>query len=154
MLTDGVHASVSVRRRTSKGEPRRGEGAEPTTLMRLMNDWFARVVRVASTLPDVEVATRYDGTPVLKARGCFMAAIATHPSAEPDSLVLRSEVADRELFIEEAPDTYYLTDYYARYPLVLVRLCRIEADALRELLSMSWRLTMAKARPRSARPRR
>jgi len=40
----------------------------------------------------------------------------------------------------------YLTDYDRSYPLVLVRLSRIERDALRDLLSVSWRLTSAKGR--------
>jgi hypothetical protein len=39
-----------------------------------------------------------------------------------------------------------LTDYYRGHPLVLVRLSRIERDALRDVLSVSWRLTLAKAR--------
>ena len=58
---------------------------------------------------------------------------------------------ERELLLEDAPDTYYLTDYYRRYPLVLVRLARIDLDALRDLLSVSWRLTAEKARKRAAR---
>jgi hypothetical protein len=34
-----------------------------------------------------------------------------------------------------------------RYPLVLVRLSRIDRDALRDVLAMSWRLTLPKAKP-------
>ncbi len=89
-----------------------------------------------------------------------MAGIATHPSAEPGTLVVRADVEERELLLEDAPDTYYLTDYYRRYPLVLVRLSRIDLDALRDLLSVSWRLTAEKARKRqqiirrAARPER
>jgi len=41
------------------------------------------------------------------------------------------------------PDTYYLTDYYRKYPLVLVRLSQIRKEALRDLLSVSWRLARA-----------
>jgi len=55
---------------------------------------------------------------------------------------------EREWLLEEAPETYYLTDYYRRYPLVLVRLSRIEPDALRDVLSVSWRLTATKNRRR------
>ena len=120
-------------------------------------DAFEVVKAMGLTLPDVEAATKYDGSPVLKRGGAFMAGIATHPSAEPQTLVVRADVEERELLLAEAPDTYYLTDYYRRYPLVLVRLSRIDPDALRDLLSVSWRLTAEKARkpvklPRSARP--
>ena len=100
-------------------------------------------------LPGVTAAIRYDGSPVLKVDGSFMAGLASHPSAEPDTLVVRADVEHRDALLEEAPDTYYLTDYYRRYPLVLVRLRRLDRDALRDLLSMSRRLTLSKRRPDS-----
>ncbi len=103
------------------------------------------VKEVGLLLPAVEATTRYDGMPVLKVGGCFMAGLATHPSAEPDTLVVRSGIEEREWLIEDAPETYYLTDYYRRYPLVLVRLSKINRDALRDLLSVSSRLATAKA---------
>jgi hypothetical protein len=77
-----------------------------------------------------------------------MAGLASHPSAEADTLVVRSGYEERDWLIEDAPETYYLTDYYRRYPLVLVRLSRIDRDALRDVLSVSWRLTPAKTRRR------
>ena len=109
-------------------------------------DAFEMVRTVGLTLPDVEATTRYDGSPVLKMGGCFMAGLATHRSAEPDTLVVRVGFEEREWLIEDAPETYYLTDYYRSYPLLLVRLSRVDRDALRDLLSVSWRLTSAKAR--------
>lgn len=108
-------------------------------------DPFEIVRTVGLTLPDVEATTRYDGSPVLKARGCFMAGLATHPSAEPGTLVVRSGFEEREWLLEEASDVYYVTDYYRKYPLVLARLPRIDRAALHDVLSVSWRLTMAKA---------
>lgn len=105
---------------------------------------FKIVTAVGLTLPDVQATTRYDGSPVLRMHGVFLAGLATHRSAEPNTLVVRSEIEDRELLISDAPDTYYVTDYYQRYPIVLVRLGSIGQDALRDLLSISWRLTAAK----------
>lgn len=107
---------------------------------------FEIVRAVARTLPNVEATIKYDGSPVLKLSGCFMAGLATHPSAEPNTLVVRYDVDEREWLIADAPQTYYLTDYYRRYPILLVRLSRIDNDALRDVLSVSWRLTRAKAR--------
>ena len=109
---------------------------------------FDIVRTVGLALPDVEATTKYDGSPVLKVDGIFMAGLATHPSAEPETLVVRVGLEERERLVEDAPETYYLTDYYRSYPLVLVRLSRVEPDALRDLLSVSWRLTSAKARKR------
>lgn len=111
------------------------------------SDMFETVRALGLQLPAVEATTKYDGSPVLKVRGSFMAGLATHHSAEPETLVVRADVEDRDRLVEDAPETYYLTDYYRSYPLVLVRLSRIDREALRDLLSVSWRLADAKARP-------
>lgn len=109
------------------------------------HDPFAVVQRVGLTLPEVEATTRYDGAPVLKLRGTFVAALATHPSAEPDTLVVRYGIEEREWLLEDAPETYYLTDYYRSYPLILVRLARVDEQAVRDLLIASCRLAGEKA---------
>ena len=116
-------------------------------------DSFARVRKVGLALPGVEDAVRYDGSAMLKLRGLFMAGMARHRSAEPDTLVVRSTFEDRAWLLDDAPDTYYVTDYYRKYPVALARLARLDRDALHDLLSVSWRLTLAKtsrARPREA----
>jgi hypothetical protein len=59
----------------------------------------------------------------------------------------RGQVQFRGL-LEDAPETYYVTDYYGSYPIVLARLSQLDRDALRDLLSVSWRLTLAKTRNR------
>ena len=119
-----------------------------TPKQRAPADPFEMVRTVGLTLPDVEAATRYDGSPVLKLGGAFMTGLATHHSAEPGTLVVRVGFEERALLIEDAPETYYLTDYYRKHPVVLVRLSRIDRDALHDLLSASWRLTLPKARTR------
>jgi hypothetical protein len=117
-------------------------------------DAFDIVRKVGLALPDVEAGTMYDGSPVLKRGGAFMAGLARHPSAEPGTLVVRADCDERECLIEEAPETYYLPDYYRQYPVVLARLWRLDADALRDLLSVSWRLTAEKGRKRGRARRR
>lgn len=113
------------------------------------DDVFAPVRIVGLALPGVEVATKYDGSPLLKVNGSFMAGLALHPSAEPRTLVVRVDLDARECLLQDAPDTYYLTDYYRRHPVVLVRLAGLDRDALRDLLAMSRRLTLAKGRDAS-----
>ena len=110
---------------------------------------FERVREVGLALPDVEAAIRYDGSPVLKVGGCFMAGLAITRSAEPNTLVVRVGFEERAYLLEDAPDTYYLTDSYRDSshrpgPPVAYR-----RDALRDLLSVSRRLTLAKARKRA-----
>jgi len=108
---------------------------------------------VGITLPGVEAATRYDGTPVLQLHGIFVAGLATHRSAERNSLVVRVDLEERARLIEDAPETYYVTDYYRKYPLVLVRLSHVDRDGLHDLLLASSRLAAAKAGNRRRRER-
>ena len=114
---------------------------------------FETVRRIGVTLPNVEPAIRYDGAPILKANGRFMAGLASHPSAEPQTLVVKIGIDDREALLEEAPETYYVTDYYRPHPVVLVRLSRIDREALRDLLSMSWRAVRRGSEPSRAQSR-
>jgi hypothetical protein len=84
-------------------------------------------------------------------RGAFMAGLATHHSAEPGTLIVRMGYEEREWLLEDAPETYYTNDYYRPHPVVLVRLSRVDRAALHDLLSVSWRLTEAKAGKRRRR---
>ena len=105
---------------------------------------FDTVRRIALEWPDVEESTAY-GSPVLKIRGKLMAGIATNKSAEPGSLGVWIDFDQRGELLSGAPDVYYLTDHYVNYPIVLVRLSRIQEDALRDLLRASWRFVNASA---------
>jgi hypothetical protein len=115
---------------------------------------FDTVRRIGLALPEVEDGTAY-GTPCLKVRGQLLTCIAINKSAEPDSLVVRISIDDRNELLEGAPDTYYVTDHYVNYPSVLVRLSRIRRDAMKDLLLMSWKfVTATAAAKRKKRPRR
>jgi hypothetical protein len=100
-------------------------------------------------LPDVEVTTMW-GTPALKVRGRMFVCIPSHKSAEPNSLVVMMDFADRDALLEDDPDTYYLKEHYVNYPCVLVRLSRVHPDALRDLVSGAHRFMSAKARRKPA----
>ncbi len=112
------------------------------------DDPFDLVKEVGLKLPDVEASIRYDGSPVLKAGGSFMAGVATDESADADSLVVRCEPEHRQLLLEDAPEIYYVTDFYERHPVVLARLSMLDEDALRDLLSVSRSLAMEKSSKR------
>ena len=96
-------------------------------------DPFAPVAAIGRTLPDVEETTTW-GKPTLKVGGTMFVCIASHKSAEPDTLVVMMDIADRDALIAEDPDSYYLKEHYVGYPCVLVRLRRVGADALRGLV--------------------
>ena len=106
---------------------------------------FDTVREVALRLPDVEESTLH-GSFSLKARGKLLACMPLNKSAEPDSLAVRIDVDRRADLLAAAPDTYYVTDHYLNYPMVLVRLSRIHPDALEDLLGMAWRFVTSKSR--------
>jgi hypothetical protein len=108
---------------------------------------FKTVESIGRTLPDVEVTTTR-GQPALKVRGTMFVCIASHKSAEPDTLVVMMDFADRDALVEDDPATYYLKEHYRNYPCVLVRLSRVGADALRDLVTGAHRFVEAKGRRR------
>jgi hypothetical protein len=103
---------------------------------------FETVWKIASSFPDVEVISNSRGTGV-KVGGKLMACPAIHKSAEPHSLLLRIGLEQREALIAEAPETYYITGHYVNYPVVLVRLARVNREVLRDLLHAAWRFVSA-----------
>jgi hypothetical protein len=107
---------------------------------------------MAAALPDVEEGTAW-GTPALKLRGRLLGCMASHASAEPNTLVVRLSVEQRDAMIAEAPETYYLKPHYEGLACVLVRLSRIERDALKDLLQAAWRFVEASAPKRAKRAR-
>jgi hypothetical protein len=95
---------------------------------------YDAVRKMGLALPGTEEGTSY-GTPALKVRGKLFARLRE----DPDSLVIRMEFDEREELMAGDPDTYYITDHYRVHPWMLVRLSRVQPDAMRELLGMAWR---------------
>jgi len=79
---------------------------------------FKIVESIGRTLPGVEVTTTW-GQPALKVRGKMCGCIASHKSAEPNTLVVMMDFADRDALVEDDPD---MKEHYVNYPCVLVRL--------------------------------
>ena len=57
----------------------------------------------------------------------------------------QGEFKECEGILENATETYYVTDYYRRYLVILVRLSLLKREVLRELLAGSWRMTILEA---------
>ncbi len=115
---------------------------------------FDTVRKLGLALPGVEESTAY-GVPALKLRGKLLACVPSHRSAESGSLVVRMGFEDRAELLAAAPDVYYVTDHYVGYEGVLVRLSRVKAGVLRDLLGMAYKFVTAQAASASlARKRR
>jgi hypothetical protein len=115
---------------------------------------FDAVRDIGLALPGVEEGTAY-GLPALKVHGKLLACVPANRSTEPDSLVVRVDFDDRAELLAADPNVYYVTEHYAGYSAVLVRLSRVNLDVLRDLLGMAYKFVTGKAAPRSpARKRR
>jgi hypothetical protein len=113
---------------------------------------FDAVCELALAWPDVEQSTSYGATS-FKVRGKMIACQAISKSAEPNSLVVKIPFAQRDELIAAEPDVYYVTDHYAPYPSVVVRLSRVHRDALRDLLGMAVRFANETTKKPRARKR-
>ncbi len=109
---------------------------------------FDTVRKIGLALPGVEQSVTY-GVPALKVHGKLLACIPVNRSAEPDSLAVRVDFDDRAALLAEQPDVYYVTDHYAPYNMVLVRLSRVSPDVLRDLLGMAHKFVSRNAARRS-----
>lgn len=112
---------------------------------------FDLVRTIGRTLPGVEEGTAW-GVPALTLRGRMIACMASHSSAEPNTLVVSIGFDQRDAMIADDPETYYLEPHYLAHPSVLVRLSKIEPAALTDLLQSAWRFVDGSASKR--RPRR
>jgi hypothetical protein len=99
---------------------------------------FDTVRKIALTLDNTEGSTSY-GTPAFKVGGALFARLRE----DSESLVVRMDFDQRQELLAADPDTYYITDHYLNYPWILVRLSRVHADALRDLLRGAWRTAAA-----------
>jgi hypothetical protein len=109
---------------------------------------FDTVRNIGLALPGVEESTAY-GFPALKVNGKLLACVPANRSAEPGSIAVRMDFDDRAELLAEAPDVYYVTDHYIGYSAVLVRLCRVNPDVLRDLLGVAYKFVTRNAAPRS-----
>jgi len=100
---------------------------------------FDTVRTFALELPGVEEGTSY-GTPAFRARGKFFLRLRE----DGDTLVVKVDLDERDLLMNSDPETYYLTDHYRGYAVVLVRLSKVHREDLRERIDHAWRLCASK----------
>ena len=83
------------------------------------------------------------GSPALKLGKRLVACLAVHRSAEPGSLVVRTDFEQRTGLLSDDPETYYVTNHYTQHPVVLVRLARVQPDQMRDLLAAARQYVLA-----------
>src|SRR5690242_2993473 len=106
---------------------------------------FEAVRALGREFPDLLESTMY-GSPALKLGKRLVACLAIHRSAEPGSLVVRTDFEQRSALISDDPETFYVTDHYVKHPVVLVRLARLQHDQLRDLLAAARQCVLTHAK--------
>ena len=86
------------------------------------------------SLEDVEEARSY-GTPGFKVRDAF-----ARLKEDGETLVVAMGFDARDEMIATAPEIYFVTDHYLNYKWILVRLRKIDMDAMKDLLRGAWRM--------------
>ena len=97
---------------------------------------YRRAVAIALELPGVEEETSY-GTPALKVKNKFLARLRTEAEG---ALAIRCDFLDRQILLQADPRTFFITDHYLNYPMILVHLKRIRVRELRDLITRAWRM--------------
>jgi hypothetical protein len=100
---------------------------------------YETVREIALALPGVEEGPCY-GTPGLRVRGKLFARLWE----DGETLVLKVGFDTREMLMAANPETFYITDHYAGYPYVLVRLPKVEREQIEHLIEEAWRLNAPK----------
>ena len=110
---------------------------------------FAAVRKFALSLDNVEEGMSY-GTPGFRVGGVLF--LRFHQDGE--SLVVRTDFEQREELLAADPAAYYITDHYVNYEWILIRVARVHADALRDLLRWAHKAAAAEKRraPRRKKP--
>ena len=133
--------------RPASGSPRRpatnGRASEPSDTSPDA-ERFGIVRDIGSRLPGVKVTADNAGT-ALKMGRVILACTAIHKSAEPGSLMVRLGFERRNALMAENPDAFYLTGHYEPYPVVLVRLTRVDNAYLDRLLNEAWEFVRSEA---------
>ena len=94
------------------------------------------VQRLALALPEAEGGTLY-GRTAYKVRGKAFVWESPHDFG---ACVVRVDPPERRLLLEASPDTYYVTNHYLGYPMMLVHLDVIRLRELRERIEDAWLL--------------
>jgi hypothetical protein len=100
---------------------------------------FDTVRQFALALPGVEEGTSY-GTPAFKVHKKLLARMRE----DGETLAIMIDYGDREFRLQTNPEVFYVTDHYAGYPMILVRLAKVDPDDLRDMVRGAWRMIAPK----------
>lgn len=93
----------------------------------------ATVRRIALALPDTVERPSY-GTPAFFVKKKLFARLLE----DGDSVVIKVDMDQREVLLQANSKSFFITDHYRNYPMMIVRLSTVSSAELRELLHDAW----------------
>ena len=97
---------------------------------------YETVRQIALALPNVEDGLSY-GAPALKING---KKLFVRLREELNAIVVKTTFEQREGLMADDPNVYFITDHYLEYPYVLISLEHVTAQALSEIIRISYEL--------------
>jgi len=102
---------------------------------------YESLCKLALKYPGVELSTSY-GTPSIKVKGRILGRLRTEAEG---AFALRCDFMDRQILLQAHPQAFFVTEHYLNYPMVLVRLDKVERAELADLVERAWRLVATPA---------
>lgn len=101
-----------------------------------MHPFIARAFGLTQHLPGVTPGPYWNGEKeALLVGGKALA----HTCRYDDALAVHCPLATKAMLVEAAPDIYYDTPHFARWPAILVRMAAIDDATLATRLEAAWR---------------
>ena len=61
-------------------------------------------------------------------------------SEAESGLAIRCDIIDRQMLMQAAPETFYITDHYADTSMILINLETVRWDAMPGIIEQAWRM--------------
>jgi hypothetical protein len=108
---------------------------------------YERYLKIVLALPGTE-ASPGPGTPWLRGTAVFETPsvkvcgklLSRWRTEAEGALAIRCGFLDRQILLQAQPDVFFLTDHYANYPMILMRMQRASPAALTDVIERAWRL--------------
>ena len=103
-----------------------------------MIEFYTKASSIALKFPGAFEATAY-GTPAFKVNKKMFARL------KEDGKTLVVYTQERDKWMKRDPGTFFITDHYKNYPLMLIDLATVKRNDLEQLLTASWQLRASKS---------
>ncbi len=107
---------------------------------------YERYLKVVLALPGTEASpgpgtlwlrgTAVFETPSVRVCGKILSRWRTEAEG---ALAIRCDFLDRQILLQVQPDVFFLTDHYAHYPMILMRMERVSSAVLTDVIERAWR---------------